>query len=82
MSQAGQEMLANEYHLKKARAIAGLIGEKNLLSLLEEYDGQASETINAVIKGVPDPENSIKDLKLMERKVIKSLDVLLRYQND
>ncbi|UDM05848.1 hypothetical protein LG409_10530 [Halomonas sp. NyZ770] len=78
VSQVGQEMLANEYHLKKARAIAGLISEKGLLSLLEEYDGQASETIRAVLNRVPDPEKSIEDLKLIERKVMNSLDVLLR----
>ncbi|WP_288368142.1 hypothetical protein [uncultured Alcanivorax sp.] len=81
VSQVGQDMLANEYHLKKARAVAGLIGETVLSELLEEYDRQASVTIKAILKRVPDPEKSIEDLKLVEKKVMKNLGVLLREEN-
>ena len=81
VSQAGQEMLANEYCLKKARAIAGLIGKKELSDSLEEYDRQTTATIKSLIKRVPDPEESIDSLKRVERRVLDNLDQLLREEH-
>ena len=77
-SHSGQEMLANEYYLKKARAIAGLIGAKKLLASLEEFDGQASKAIQVLIKRGPgDPEDAVRQLKVAEKRVMSDLDYLL-----
>lgn len=79
VGEVGKEMLANEYNLKKARAIANLIGNDDLCNSLEEFDKQASETIQSLVDKMHDhPQESTEALKQKERKVLNDLNKLLK----
>ncbi|WP_417864272.1 hypothetical protein [Vreelandella venusta] len=76
---SGQELLQNEYHLKKARAIAGMLGSQSLSDLLASYDKKASEVVRYAIKNMGNYKNDdiFEDLKNIEKDVMEKLNVLV-----
>jgi hypothetical protein len=67
--------------LKKAKAIAGLLGNRLLIDKFEEFDYLASIAIQALkdpsIKNLDNKQSAINNLKGKEKEIIQTFNQLL-----
>jgi hypothetical protein len=81
LSAASDEMLANEVGLKKAKALAGLLGNAELIKIFEEFDKLVSIALNALQDPIREnwsnKDPAISNLKNKENEVIKALSSLM-----
>lgn len=75
LAEASNELLASEFKLNRAIAIAGMLGCDSLVEKLTEYDIQASKTINSVNN--TGQTDTIDSLKQLHSELIGSLSELL-----
>lgn len=78
LSNAAGQMLKREVRLKKARAIAGMMGRASVVSAIDEFDRQASESIKVLVEGIRGTaEPAVELLKEKERRLLSALNELL-----
>lgn len=79
LSKAAMQMLEREIRLKKARAIAGMMGRVSVVNAIDDFDKQATESIGILVRGVRDTaEPTVELLKEKERALLLSLNELLK----
>ncbi len=78
ITESGIEMLSKNIHLKKAKVALCILNHSEITELLDAYDEQASIAIDTILhSSKQNAEPAIKILKLSEKKLFKSLHVLL-----
>ena len=76
VTELGIEMLSNEVHLVKAKAIAGVLGRPELVSKFLTFESVATKTINTLLSSSEDKLLALKKLRNQEAELIKALNRL------
>ena len=73
VTELGVEMLSNEVHLVRSKAILGFLGHPDIVSKILEFDELASETIQILLKPANDTKSCISKLRAKEAELINML---------
>lgn len=77
LSSAARQMLEREARLKKARAIAGMMGRASVVNAIDEFDKRSTESIAVLVRGIRDTGAAVDLLKEKERRLCSLLNELL-----
>ncbi|PMG43513.1 hypothetical protein BCU91_05135 [Shewanella sp. 10N.286.52.B9] len=73
---SGFDMLSQESNLSKAKAIAGLLGNSEIVNKVNEFDTQATETINTLNNSKALKEQKLESIRLLRIKETEFILVL------
>ena len=80
--EAGNETLLNGARLKKARSIAALLGNKDLVSTLDEFDEFSKKAINKILENPKiNSLELISEVKNKEKDVLENFNSLLVFKS-
>lgn len=77
VKKSSSELLVNDFKLKKAKAIIGVLGSKKVYGLIVSYEKSSNELLSSILNDSDDIEIKVNAFKEAENLVLGSLDDVL-----